>query len=189
MLRRSDPRLQWETPQKRRFPGVKTDVFRPGARLRDAQPERPAMSLSITIAAAVTIAVTARLMYLFFLSGRTLTNATFFGRLVSRTEAARRAFVRGWREQSWRYRLIAYPSMLLSMGLVSLLLNWLMLGLDITPTFSDKLRYCLLVFGVGVTASLLLSLLIILGVFFVIALIGAWWRPEKADKEETRTEA
>lgn len=141
------------------------------------------MPIYITIAAAVTIAVTAKLMYLSFLSGRTITNATLFGRFVSRIEPARRAFVQGWRERSWRYMLIAYPCMIATMGLVSLLLYWLMPALDKADTFADKLRYCLLVFGVGVSASILLSLILILLVYFVISLIGAWWRPERRGEE------
>lgn len=136
------------------------------------------MTLAISIAAAITVAVTAKLLYLMFLSGKKLTRANMFGRLMSSVEPAGRAFVQGWREQNWRYLFIAYPSMLATMGLVSLVLYWFMPALDRADTFGDKLRYCLLVFGVGVSASLTLSLVLILLVYFIISLVGAWWRQD-----------
>lgn len=138
------------------------------------------MTLAISLAAAVTVAVTAKLLYLMFLSGKRLTGASMFGRLVSSVEPAARAFAQGWREQSWRYLFIAYPSMLITMGLVSLFLYWLMPALDKADTLGDKLRYCFLVFGVGVSASLVLSLFLILLVYFIISLVGAWWRRDDA---------
>ena len=145
------------------------------------------MTLSITIAAIVTAAVTFKLMYLIFLSGKTITNATLFGRFVSRIDPARRAFVTGWRTQNWRYIFIAYPSMIVTTSLVSTLLYWMMPVLDNSGSFSDKLRYCLMIFGVGVSVSLTVSLILILLVYFVISLVDGWWntvREEKSDAQE-----
>ena len=146
------------------------------------------MSTYITIAAGITIAVTAKFMYLLFLSGKTLTNATLFGRFVSRIEPARRAFVNGWKRQSWRYLFIAYPCMLLSMAVVSLLLNWIMPAMDKTPTLSDKIRFCLLVFGVGVSASLVLALVLILLTYFCLSLLRTKWGQAEESAGETRVE-
>ena len=136
------------------------------------------MTLAISIAAAVTVAVTAKLAHILFLSGKTVTNATFFGRFVARTEMARRAFADGWRRQTLRYHLVAYPCILVGMGLVSLLLYWMMPALGNRDTYTDMLRYCLLVFAVGISASLVLILILMLLVYFVVCLIGAWWNPE-----------
>lgn len=146
------------------------------------------MSLYVTIAAAITIAVTAKLMYLIFLSGRTITNATLFGRLIARIDPARRAFVAGWRSQSWRYQCKVWPCMLLSMGLVSLLLKWMMPAMENAQTFSDKIRYCLLVFGIGMPTSITLSFLLIMLVYYAAAsVVEAWWRPEAARREDMET--
>ena len=135
------------------------------------------MPLYITIAAAVTVAVTAKLMYLLFLSGRTITNATLFGRVVSRIEPARQAFVRGWRKRGFRYQLVAYPCMLASIGLVSLFLRWMMPALENTQNVSDKIRYCLLVFGIGVSATLTIAFLLIMLMYFLASLVEGLWRP------------
>lgn len=136
------------------------------------------MTVTISIAAAVTVAVTAALIKLLFLSGKTLTNATFFGRLVSRIEPARQAFVDGWRRQSWRYLFICYPSIIVTMAGVSYLLYWLMPALDKTDTIGDMLRYCLLVFAVGVSASLTLTFVLIILVYYLISLVRGWVRPQ-----------
>lgn len=136
------------------------------------------MTLSISIAAAITVAVTAALIKLLFLSGKTLTNATFFGRLVSRIEPARQAFVEGWRQQSWGYIFIAYPAIIATMALVSLLLYWLMPPLDKADSVGDMLRYCLLVFAVGVSSSLTISFLLIMLVYYLASLVKGWLNPE-----------
>lgn len=146
------------------------------------------MTLSIAIAAGITVAVTGKLIYLLFLSGKTLSNATFFGRLVSRIEPARQAFVAGWKEQSGRYQFIAYSCIILTMALVSMLLYWLMPALDKVDDFGDKLRYCLLVFGVGVSTSLTMSFILIMLVYFLISVIGGWWST-KPYRFGNRTEA
>ncbi len=140
--------------------------------------------MAVTIAAAVTVAVTAKLIYLLLLSGKSITNATFFGRMVSRTEEARQAFVEGWRRRDWRYQLIAYPCIILTMALVSGFLYWMMPAVVNSNTFADKLRYCLLVFGVGVSASLVLSTAAIFLVYFVITMAGSWWRKRDARSPE-----
>lgn len=136
------------------------------------------MTISISIAAAITVAVTAALIKLLFLSGKSLTNATFFGRLVSRIEPARQAFVEGWRQQSWSYLFVAYPCILATMAVVSLLLYWLMPALDKTDTLDDMLRYCLLVFAVGVSASLFLSFILMMLVYYLASLVRGWFTPE-----------
>lgn len=141
------------------------------------------MTAYVSIAAFFTVTVTAVLIKFLFFSGRTLTNATFFGRLVSRIDPARRAFADGWRKQSWGYLIIAYPCVLATITLVSLLLYWLMPALDKTDGVADKLRYCLLVFGVGVSASLTLSLGLIILVYYLLLLAKEWWRPESAPSE------
>lgn len=133
------------------------------------------MTWAISIAAAITVAVTAKLVHIFFLSGKTITNATFFGRVVSRTELARRAFVDGWRNQRLRYLFVAYPCILVSMGLVSLFLYWMMPALGNRDTFSDMLRYCLLVFSVGISASVVLTFALIMFVYLCITWLKAWW--------------
>lgn len=145
------------------------------------------MSVYVTIAAAITIAVTAKLMYLIFLSGKTITNATLFGRLIARIDPARRAFVSGWRKQDWRYQGKAWPCMLISMGLVSLLLKWMMPAMENAQTVGDKLRYCLLVFGIGVSASITLSFFLIMLVYYGVSVLKAWWRPEAAQLEDMET--
>lgn len=132
--------------------------------------------MAVTIAAAVTAAVTAKLIYLLLLSGKNITNATFFGRMVSRTEEARQAFVDGWRKRDWRYLFIAYPCIIVTMALVTGFLYWMMPAVMNSDAFADKLRYCLLVFGVGVSASLALSTAAIFIVYFIITMVGGWWR-------------
>lgn len=133
------------------------------------------MPLYIVIAAAVTAAVTAKLMQLVFLSGRTLTNATMFGRLVAGIEPARRAFVAGWRTRGWRYQCVVWPCMLISTALVTLLLRWMMPALDNAQTLSDKIRYSLLVFGVGASASIGLALALVLAVYYLGSLLRRKW--------------
>lgn len=144
------------------------------------------MALAISIAAAITVAVTAKLMHLIFLSGKTISNASLTGRLLAKTEAARQAFVAGWRAQNWRYLLITYPCLLVTMGAVSLLLYWMMPALGNHQSFADMFRYCLMVFGVGVSASLVLSLILVLLVYFVVTLLGTRWKPDLdlRDKED-----
>lgn len=142
------------------------------------------MPLYIVIAAAVTIAVTAKFMHLVFLSGKTITNHTFFGRLVSRIEPARRAFVDGWRRRSWRYLFVAWPCMLFSMALVSLLLKWMMPALDNAQTFGDKIRYSLLVFSVGVSASLSLAFVLVMLAYYCGTVIKFWWQADGAKDDE-----
>ncbi len=136
------------------------------------------MTLFVTIAAAVTVAVTAALIRLLFFSGKTLTNASFFGRLVSRIEPARQAFVAGWRQQSWSYLFIAYPAIIVTMALVSYLLYWLMPPVERADSVGDMLRYCLLVFSVGVSSSLVISFLLIILVYYLISVFKAWFSPE-----------
>lgn len=139
------------------------------------------MPTYIYIAAIVTITVTAKLMHLAFLSGKTLSNATLFGRFVSRIDPARQAFVNGWKTHSWRYLFIAYPSMAISMALVSLVLKWMMPTLDSVQDLGDKARFCLLVFGVGVPASITLAFVLILLVYFLISLWQEWRMPDGDD--------
>ena len=136
------------------------------------------MTWVISITAAITVAVTARLIHLLFLSGKTITNASFFGRFVSRTETARQAFTDGWRQKTWRYLVIAYPCILASIGLASLFVYWMMPTLGNRDGFGDMVRYSLLVFGVGVSTSLLLTFVLIFLVYFVACLVKAWWNPD-----------
>ena len=132
------------------------------------------MNLTISIAAGITVAVTGKLIYLLFLSGQTLTNASLFGRLVSRIEPARQAFVAGWRRQDARYQVIAYACIIVTMAFVSIMLYWLMPALDRTDSFGDKVRFCLLVLGVGVSSSLTMSFLMIMGVYYAISVVNGW---------------
>lgn len=153
------------------------------------------MKLAISIAAAVTIAVALRTVQLLFLSGKTITEASLFGRFVARTEMARRDFVAGWRAQNWRYLLVAYPCILVGAGLVSLLLYWMLPPLDKFDSLGDAARYCVLLFGVGVSASVLTTFCLIFLVFFSRSAFAAWWRgkdagkappPSAPDAEETK---
>jgi hypothetical protein len=151
------------------------------------------MNITISIAAAVTVAVTGKLIYLLFLSGRTLSSATLFGRLVSRIEPARRAFVSGWKTQNARYQVIAYASIIVTMACVSILLYWLMPALDRADSFGDKLRFCLLVFSVGVSSSLVGSFTLMMLVYYIITTLNGWLgrgtNPEGGDAAATTSDA
>lgn len=146
------------------------------------------MNITVSIAAAVTVAVTGKLIYLLFLSGKTLTNATLFGRLVSRIEPARQAFAAGWRTQNGRYQFIAYSSIIVSMAVVSMLLYWLMPALDRTDSLGDKVRFCLLVLSVGVSTSLTLSFLLIMLIYFMISVVSGWLGREPYRLERAATD-
>lgn len=138
------------------------------------------MAWAISIAAAVTVAVTARLVHIFFLSGRVITGAGLFGRFVAATERARQAFADGWRGQTWRYRLVAYPCILASVGSVSLILYSALKLLGKFDSFWDVLLFCFFVFGFGVSLSLLLTFALIFGVYFLLTLTG---RDKRAEDE------
>ena len=121
--------------------------------------------MTVGIAGAVTVAVTVKLMHALFLNGNRLAQASLTGRFVGRLKPALRDFAHGWRRQDWRYRLIAYPSMILASALVSTFLYWMLPPLELHSDFEGKPKYALLVFFVGMTASILISFLAIFTVY------------------------
>jgi hypothetical protein len=147
------------------------------------------MNLTVSIAAAVTVAVTARMVHLLFLSGKTITGAGIFGRFVARTEQARVDFVDGWRGQGWTYRLIAYPCILASVGVVSLMLYWMLPPLGKFDSLGDVVRYCLLLFGVGVSSSLVAAFILIFAAYFARSVLVAWWQAREDGNAGERAEA
>ncbi len=150
------------------------------------------MTLAVSIAGAIAVAITARLMYMFFLSGKRITNASFIGRIVTALWASLQNFAEGWRGQSLKYKFIAYPCMLLSMGLTSLLIYWLTPIVSEAAGFWNTLRYCVLIILVGVSASVIGAFLLIYLIFLLGALIHEWWTKqpdqETMPNEETKKE-
>ncbi len=136
------------------------------------------IALAISISGALAVAITARLMYLLFLGGKTISNATFIGRIVARLWTALVNFADGWREQNFGYKIIAYPCMLISIGLVSLLIYWFIPVISNSAGLWDIIRYCALIIFVGVSATMLGAFFLIYCVYLAKLLLGRWWRGE-----------
>ena len=130
------------------------------------------MNLTIGAAAAVTAAVTVKLMRTLFLNGGGLADGSLAARFVGRLRPALTDFAGGWRRQDWRYRLIAYPSLIFAAALVSAFLYWMLPAMDSHSDFADKLKFALLVFFAGMTASLLVSFLAIFSVYLGLGLLS-----------------
>lgn len=146
------------------------------------------MTLAVSIAGAIAVAITARLMYMFFLSGRRITNASFIGRIVNALWSSLVNFAEGWRGQSLKYKFIAYPCMLIAMGLTSLLIYWLAPIVSDSAGFWNTLRYCVLIVLVGVSASVIGAFLLIYLLYLLGALIHEWWtKPPATEPENAAT--
>lgn len=147
------------------------------------------MTLALSIAAAIAVAITARLMYLFFLSGKTISNTTLAGRLVGRLWAGLVDFANGWSGQSFRYKLLAYPCMLVAMGLTSLIIYWLIPVINDAAHFGDKLRYCVLIVLAGVPSAMLMAFLLLYGAYLARSSFKAWWRGEGKERRKEQDKA
>lgn len=146
------------------------------------------MTLAVSIAGAVAVAITARLMYLFFLSGKTFTVKTATGRLMGKLWEALVHFSDNWRAQTFRYKLVAYPCMIVAMGVTSMVIYWLMPVISDAAGFWDKLRYCVMIVVVGVAASMLGAFLLIYFCYLFHLVVAAWWRGDnKKPKPEPAT--
>lgn len=132
------------------------------------------MAWAASIAGAVTVAVTARLMYLVFLGGRSIREATLTGRFVGAFRAAALRFANAWGEQRWGYKLVAYPCMVLTMGAVSALMYWLMPLMEGSPGAWNAIKYCALIFLAGVPASIAGAFFMIFAVYFAAESFTAW---------------
>ena len=163
------------------------DIEVPRDRVYENIQERDIIMLDVIIAGAAAVAITAKLMYVLFLGGKTISNAGFIGKAVGTLRTALVAFANGWSEQSFRYKLVAYPSMLASMGLTSLVIYSLIPVISDAAGFWDKFRYCLLIVLAGVPASTLGAFVIMYGIHLLKAVAIAWWRgggsskPDEAD--------
>lgn len=146
------------------------------------------MTLAVSIAGAIAVAITARLMYMFFLSGKRITNASFIGRIVNALWSSLVNFAEGWRGQSLKYKFIAYPCMLIAMGLTSLLIYWLAPIVSDSAGFWNTLRYCVLIVLAGVSASVIGAFLLIYLIYLLGALIHEWWtKPSATEPENAAT--
>ena len=143
------------------------------------------MTVEISITAAITIAITARLMYLLYLNGKTISSVSITGRAVALLRTALFEFAEGWRDQKWSYLFIAYPSMLFAMGLTSLGIYAIIPVLGHSAGFWDVFRYCLLIVLASVPICLFGAFLIIYGIYLLKLLIRTWWnrrgKPKKHD--------
>ena len=134
------------------------------------------MTLEISISAAIAIAITARLMYLLYLNGKTISSVSFTGRAVALLRASLFEFTDGWRERKWGYLFIAYPSMLAAMGLTSLGIYAIIPILGHSAGFWDQFRYCVLIILASVPLCLLGAFIIIYGVYLLKVMLRTWWR-------------
>ena len=142
------------------------------------------MTLAVTIAGALAVAITAKLMHFLFLGGKAISNASFTGRVMVILRTAFVNLANGWSEQSFRYKLVAYPSMLTSMGLTSLVIYSLIPVINDAASFWDKFRYCALIVLAGVPASTLGAFAIMYGIHLLKAAVRAWWRGKGSPKPE-----
>ncbi|MDR0361416.1 MAG: hypothetical protein LBJ46_01830 [Planctomycetota bacterium] len=144
------------------------------------------MTIAISIAGAITVAVTVRLMYLLFLGGRRINEATAVGRFMDVLRPTAADFAKGWSEQGWRYRLTAYPCLVLTLAGVSALMYWLMPMMQTSLGVWDVVKYCLLIFFVGTAACLAVALILIFGIYFLREVIGQWWTGRKEKRRPPR---
>ena len=145
------------------------------------------MTLAIAISGALAVAITAKIMYFLFLGGKTVSNVSFAGRILTKLRVAFIKFADGWREQSFSYKFVAYPSMLVSMGLTSLVIYGLTPVISDITGFWNKFRYCLLIILAGVPASLCGAFVFMYVIYLLKTVASSWWRREdmsKANKDE-----
>ena len=129
--------------------------------------------LVISIVGAAAVALTSKLMHMIFLSGRSLSANSYVSRFFRHLVTAVNNFTSGWLQQSRKYKFAAYPCMLISMGLTSFGIYWLVPLMDETGSFWSKAKYIAILMFAGVMFSLLLSLGSLLSLYLLGAYLSA----------------
>lgn len=129
--------------------------------------------LVISIVGAAAVALTSKLMHMIFLSGKTLSANSYVSRFFRHLVTAVNNFTSGWLQQSRKYKFAAYPCMVISMGLTSFGIYWLVPLMDETGSFWSKAKYIAILMFSGVMFSLLLSLGSLLSLYLLGAYLSA----------------